>query len=316
MKIDIFCHFLPRRYFEGLDRKAARGGDTFQETEWLLKNLALSQIEVRLRLMERYPDVLQVLTIATPPLETLVGPEDAAELSRIGNDEMAELVARYPDRFVGAVACLPLNDIDATIREAERAIEELKFRGVQVFTNMNGEPLDSPRFKPLYAKLAEYDLPIWIHPWNLPASSLSAASQEWVKGLLLRNMVGWPFQTTIAMIRLATSGIFEEYPGIKFITHHCGGMVPFFAKRIGIDKLRAFYNDTALYGNTSALSCGYDFFGPDHVLFGTDMPLGSGASGYGYTSETIRSVEDMAIPAEDKEKIFRENAMRLLKLTL
>ena len=84
------------------------------------------------------------------------------------------------------------------------------------------------------------------------------------------------------MMRLALAGVFEDYPDIKFITHHCGGMVPFFERRIRnerrirIEHLRKFYNDTAVYGNTAALMCGYAFFGADHLLFGTDAPLGSG----------------------------------------
>jgi predicted TIM-barrel fold metal-dependent hydrolase len=78
--------------------------------------------------------------------------------------------------------------------------------------------------------------------------------------------------------------------------------------------LRRFYNDTALYGNSAALMCGYAYFGAEHLLFGTDMPLGSGALGYGYTLETIRSIKRMNVPDEDKGKIFEHNARRLLKL--
>ena len=116
--------------------------------------------------MDRLPDVLDVLTVALPPLETvLVTPKDAVELAKIANDEMAELVAKYPDKFLTAVACLPMNDIDAAIKEADRAITHLEFRGVQIFSNIDGEPLDEPKFKPLYERMAQYDLPIWIHPW-------------------------------------------------------------------------------------------------------------------------------------------------------
>ncbi len=82
------------------------------------------------------------------------------------------------------------------------------------------------------------------------------------------------------------------------------------------DVFRNFYNDTAIYGNTPALMCAYDFFGADHLLFGTDAPLGPSGKGYGYTLETIRAIERMDVPASDKDKIFLDNACRLLRLPL
>jgi predicted TIM-barrel fold metal-dependent hydrolase len=317
MKIDIFAHILPKKYFEALRKKVKGGVDFSQLSEWVLLNRALSEIDIRLRLMDRYPDVLQVLTLALPPLEVVVSASDAIELAKIANDEMAELVLKYPDSFVTAVACLPLNDIDAAIEEADRAITELKFKGVQIFSNINGEPLDERKFRPLYERMVQHDLPLWIHPWNSPKSV-----QEWVKPPFM-GAIGWDFETSLAMLRLVHAGVFKDYPNIKFITHHCGGMVPICERRFkampGImsEDVRKFYNDTALYGNTAGLMCGYAFFGAAHLLFGTDMPLGSTRlGGYGYTLETIHSIEQMDIPAPDKDKIFEDNARQLLKLTL
>jgi len=230
-------------------------------------------------------------------------------------DELAELVDRYPDKFVAGVACLPMNDIDAAVKEAERAITKLGLKGVQIYSRINGEPLSEPKFKPLWETMARLDLPIWIHPATYDK---------------LDNDIGlfsWPFETSSAMFRLVTAGVFNDYPNIKFITHHCGAMVPFFQKRIkwvlslvpGMyptikhpeEHFRKFYNDTAVYGNTSALMCGYDFFGPDHLLYGTDCPLGPK---FGLTGETAESIERMAIPAAEKEKIFFGNAANLLTL--
>jgi aminocarboxymuconate-semialdehyde decarboxylase len=220
---------------------------------------------------------------------------------------------------------LPLNDIDAAIKEADRTITQLHFKGVQIFTSINGEPLDAPKFRPLYKRMAQHDLPIWIHPWGKP----KAAS-----GNLLTDPggFGWPFETTIAMGSLTQSGVFEDYPNIKFITHHCGGMVPFLARRINgphvkeitgeqrtriVANFHKFYADTAVYGNSSALMCGYAYFGADHMVFGTDTPLGGNADSsgaYRCTLETIRSVEQMDVPVMDKDKIFEGNAVRLLRL--
>jgi predicted TIM-barrel fold metal-dependent hydrolase len=264
--------------------------------------------------MNRYPDVLQMLTVANVPLEKSVSPKDAVELAQIANDELADLVLKYPDKFFGAVACLPMNDMDAALKEAERAITKLRLKGVQIYCRINGEPLDTPKFKPLYEKMAGYDLPIWIHP---------TTNEK------LDNDIGifsWPFETTSAMFRLVRSGVFVEYPNIKFIVHHAGAMVPFFAERIKWvmslvpqpypnlhEHFRKFYNDTAVYGNTSALMCAYDYFGADHLLFGTDAPLGPR---WGMVEDTIASIERMAIPDADKEKILKKNAVDLLKLAL
>jgi len=252
--------------------------------------------------------------VAQVPLEKFVSPKDAVELSRIANDELADLVLNYPDRFFGAVACLPMNDMDAALEEADRAITRLRLKGVQIYSRINGEPLDAPKFKPLYEKMAGYDLPIWIHP--TPNEKLDNDF----------GIFSWPFETTSAMLRLVRSGVFADYPNIKFIVHHAGAMVPFFAERIRWvmslvpqphpnihEHFHKFYNDTAVYGNTSALMCAYDYFGADHLLFGTDAPLGPR---WGMVEDTIASIERMAIPDADKEKILKKNAVDLFKLAL
>lgn len=323
MKIDVFSHFLPKRYVDAL------GIDAKAWTPIWLPNTPLCQIDARLDILDRNPDVTQIINIATPPLETLVTPVKAIELAKIANDEMAEIVHKYPKKFLSAIACLPLSDIDASIKEAERAITELHFCGVQIFTNINGEPLDSPKFKPLYKRLAQFDLPIWIHPWLNPKPAAGDLHDNPVLGL------GWPFETTMAMGCLAQSEIFEDYPDIKFITHHCGGMVPFFSRRIAMSgwkrpaivtvkertrvvaNFHKFFADTAVYGNSAALMCGLAYFGIDHLIFGTDTPLGGEADSngeYRCTHETIRSIEQMNISSKDKKKIFELNTLHLLKI--
>ena len=107
---------------------------------------------------------MHLLTIAGPNLESVLEPKDAAECARIANDEMAELVAKHPDRFCGACASLPMNDIDAALAETDRAIKDLRFRGVEIFTDHNGRPVDAPEILPLYEKMAAYNLPILLHP--------------------------------------------------------------------------------------------------------------------------------------------------------
>ncbi len=137
------------------------------------------------------------------------------------------------------------------------------------------------------------------------------------------------------MTRLAMSGIFEKLPTLKIITHHCGAMVPFFEQRINVgymshlsrmgfkhapvlkkrplDYFRMFYGDTALYGSLPGLTCGYAFFGADHMLFATDMPYDP-QLGDIYIRETIRAVEGMDIADSEKKKIFAENAKEMMRL--
>lgn len=307
MKIDIFTHILPPKYLETLNKKAKLV--EYRAT----KNRACVDLDMRIKLMERNPDVLQVLTIAISSIETELSQTDSIELARIANDELAEIIARHPDKFIAGVATLPLNDMDAALKETDRAITQLGLKGVQLLARIKGEQIDDIKFKPLYDKMAKYDLPIWLHP----------VSDE----MFDESVFGWPFATTNAMRRLVIAGVFQDYPNIKFIVHHCGAMAPYFAGRIKWlfplafemdnpirkwgEDFRKFYNDTATYGTTSALMCGLDFFGADHILFGTDAPLGPQ---FGLTAETIEAVQRMNISDIDKEKIFKQNAVDLLKM--
>jgi predicted TIM-barrel fold metal-dependent hydrolase len=310
MKIDIFSHIMPKKYFATYAKKNPEINKRIEA-----RSTAVIDLDVRLRLMNRYPDVLQVLTVANIPLETFAGAADAIELARIANEELAELVDKYPDRFVAGVACIPMNDIDAACKEADYAITRLGLKGVQIYSRINGEPLSEPKFKPLWDLMARHDLPIWIHP---------ATNDKLDQDI---GVFSWPFETSMAMYRLVMSGVFNAHPDLKFIVHHCGAMVPFFEKRIkwvlslvpGLfpdikhpeEHFRKFYTDTAVYGNTPSLMCGYAFFGAGHLLFGTDAPLGPR---FGMTGETAESIERMAIPEEEKARIFFYNASDLLSL--
>jgi aminocarboxymuconate-semialdehyde decarboxylase len=149
------------------------------------------------------------------------------------------------------------------------------------------------------------------------------------------SLFGWPYDTTSAMARLVFSGIMEKYPNLKIVTHHLGGMVPFYAERIRqftqisrvgqeklylkkdcIDYFRMFYADTAIYGNPTALTCGVTFFGADHVLFGIDFPLGDSEHGDRNYRQTINAIEAMGLSDEDKKKIYEDNARKLMRLPI
>jgi aminocarboxymuconate-semialdehyde decarboxylase len=331
-KIDIATHILPLKYKKVLYEKTPPGSD-------IIRNISatptLSDLDHRFRIMDKFDGLMQVLTVTSPPIEEIVGPEEAVDLAKLANDSMAELIDKYPERFVAGVACLPMNNPDAMLEEADRAIKELKFRGVEVHTPINDKPLDAHEFLPLYEKMSQYDLPIWIHPWR----SKDYRDYRTEKESLYRafSVFGWLYETTIAMTRLVFSGILERYPNLKFITHHSGAMVPFFRERIigsydrlvthvkdnvrqgltkpHIEYFKLFYNDTAINGNTSALMCAHEFCGADHLLFGTDMPFDT-EYGERNLRQVTEAIQQMNISGSEKEDIFWGNAKRLLNLQI
>jgi predicted TIM-barrel fold metal-dependent hydrolase len=331
-KIDIFTHIMPLRYREKLLKIAPPGLDIITNVG---STPTLYDLDKRFRIMDKFDGLRQVLTLSAPPVEQIADPKQAEGLARLGNDGLAELVHKYPDRFAAGVASLPMNNMDAAMVELDRAIRDLKLKGVQVLTPVNEKPMDSPEFFPLYEKMAEYDLPVWIHPRRGQGYPDYRTEEE--SKFRVFSVFGWPYETTVAMTRLVFSGILEKYPRLKWITHHCGGMVPFLRERVigsydrifkdlkddvrqrltkpHVEYFRMFYNDTAINGNTSALMCAYEFCGAEHLLFATDYPFDT-ELGERNLRQVIKAIEQMAISAAEKEKIFEGNAKRLLALSI
>jgi len=330
LKVDAYAHISPPKYTDVL-RKEYPGF----YNQILGACSPLYDMSERFRIMDKYPDVVQVLTVGpVPPLEAFADSEKSVGLAKQANDEMAELVTKYRDRFVAAIALLPMNNIDAAVKEADRAIKDLGFRGIYVHSNINGRPLDSPEFLPLYEKMSQYNLPIYIHPWR--GDDIAEYPSEKTSKYMIASVFGWPYETTAAMTRLVFSGILEKYPNLKVVTHHCGGMVPYYEQRIlqhygqrertgtasflkglpksAIEYYKMFYADTAIHGNTPALMLAYHFFGADHIVLGADMPLGDYYFGFRSYRQTINAIEAMDITDAEKRKIFADNALHLLRL--
>jgi len=330
MKIDIYAHIIPPKIkdliFEG-------GKGSFALKEHLSNYPTLFDLDHRFRIMDKYPDVIQVITLSGVSVDEVALPKEAAVLAQKVNDEMAELVRKYPDRFTVGVATVSTRDIDSALKELDRAFNQLNLRGLQLRIPINRKPVDHSDFFPIYEKMCQYNLPIWWHPEgrvDLPNYEGESESKYWIW-----HLWGLPFETTVSMTRLIFGGVLNKYPNLKIITHHCGAMVPFFADRIRnhynflemrnkkdfhhgltehpVEYFRKFYNDTAIVGNPSALMCAYDFFGPDRLLFGTDVPFDPTLGDYG-TGQTIKAVEQMNISDTDKKKIFEDNARKLLRL--
>ena len=229
-----------------------------------------------------------------------------------------------------------MNNPKAAEKEMSRALDELGAFGIQLYTNAAGKPLDSPEFLPLFEEAVRRDIPIWIHPArgaDFPDYLTETKSQYEIWWTF-----GWPYETSVMMARLVFAGYFDKFPTLKIITHHMGGMIPYFEGRVGygwdqlgtrtsdvdykallksmkkrpVDYFKHFYADTALFGGAPATKCGFEFFGLDNVVFASDMPF-EPAPGL-YARETIKCVEGLDLTKEQKDQIFRGNAERLLKL--
>jgi len=332
MKIDMFNHFFPKTFF---DRHIAAGRGGHDIGKRVSNIQTIVDVDARLKLLDQFGDYVQVVSLPLPPLETIAGPDASPQLAKEANDGLAELVAKH-ERFLGFVAALPMNNIEAALRELARATDELGAFGVQLYTNVAGKPLDAPEFLPIFEEAVRRDIPIWMHPArgaDFPDYQTESRSQYEIWWTF-----GWPYETSVAMARLVFSGYLTKFPDLKLITHHMGGMIPYFEGRVGfgwdqlgtrtsdidyislltsmderpIDYFRQFYADTALFGAASATRCGLDFFGLDRVVYASDMPF-EPTPGL-YARETIRCVEALELTIKQKARIYRGNAERLLKL--
>lgn len=334
MKIDVFCHLFPRNFY---DRMLALPESSSSIKKRVSGIPAIVDLETRFRFMDRFPEYAQVPSLPAPPIESLADPRHSPELAQIANDGLAELVRKYPDRFPGFVAGLPMNNPEAAVKEIERAIVQLGAWGVQIYTNVNGKPLDEPEFLPIFEKMAALDAPIWVHPAR--SSAFADYRTEKKSKYELWWVFGWPYDTSVFMARIVFAGYFDLFPNLKIITHHLGGMIPYFSGRTGpgLDQLgvrteeedltvylrrlkkrpqdyfKMFYADTATFGSRAALECGLDFFGADRVLFASDSPFDP-EKGPGYIRETIRCIEEARISVQDREKIYEGNIRKMLRV--
>jgi predicted TIM-barrel fold metal-dependent hydrolase len=332
MIIDIFNHFSPKAYFDRL-ADFIPGHPVLSAFPRLT---TLWDVEARLRLMDEFGDMQHVLSLANPPLELIASPDRTPELARLANDTLAETCRLHPDRFPAFIASLPMNNVEASLQEIDRAVRDLGARGVQVFTNVAGKPLSAPEYRPIFQRMTALDLPVWVHPMR--AAQFSDYASEQVSESEIWFSFGWPYETTACMTRLIYSGIFDELPGLKIVSHHMGGMIPYFHSKINlgfrqiffgtaernplaeeaglkkrpVEYYRMLYADTAL-GEVAPTRCGHAFFGTAHCLFASDAPFDPEQGRY-LLRNTIKAVNALEIPQAEKDAIFSGNARTLLKL--
>src|SRR4026208_509177 len=165
LKLDIFPHIFPQPYFERMKR-IAEGNPPLAAPPTRGRHIpVLWDLDQRIKMMKKFPGYKQVLTLSMPAVEFLGNENETPELARLANDGMAEIVKQHPDLFPAFVASLPMNSVPAALEEMDRAIAKLGAKGVQIFINVNGRPLDEPEFFRIFERMSKtYDLPAWAHP--------------------------------------------------------------------------------------------------------------------------------------------------------
>lgn len=314
MVIDFSSHIITRevekllssnKYFQGIRRSIA--GES-------------SDPEKRIELMEKFGIDMQVLT-QTPPVIVGLDAEEAAEVCRTSNDAIGRICQSYPETFI-PFAFISLLDVKEAVRELDRAVNKWGCPGVIVGSNHDNKGLDDPENGPFFEKVCELDIPVFVHP--IQWKSYNLVEEDFA----VMRLFGWPFDTTIAILRLIVSGTMERYPTLRIVGHHLGGgMFPFFSNRFNIklpnlkhvlkkpvsESLRRIYGDTAVDGTAAALPCGHAFFGTERMLFGTDYPF-SPENGEVYLRENLAIVKSMDLPEGEKDMILGGNAKKLLGL--
>jgi aminocarboxymuconate-semialdehyde decarboxylase len=331
--IDAFNHFNPKRYFDALLESLAGQKDIGKRVRGIP---ALYDLDLRLKVVEQFPDYTQVLSLGLPMIDRLWGPDKTPEMAKLANDGLAEVVAKNPKHFVGYSAVVPMNAPAAAAKEAERALKN-GANAIQLGTNVNGRAIDGKEFWPLYEVIEKSGRPILLHPSR--AREMPDYVGEEKSKYEICSVLGWPYETGVTLSRFIFSKIMDTYPNLKVVSHHLGGVIPYLDGRVAhsfdqmgartsdedyeglrkslkkrpYDYFKDFYADTAIEGTRAPMVCGIDFFGADHVLFASDCPFDK-EKGPGYIRSTIATLESIEMAPADREKISFRNAQKMFGL--
>ncbi|MFD1599734.1 amidohydrolase family protein [Halobellus rarus] len=320
--VDGYTHVLTERFFEDLtDKFGFQGLSGRPEFLW--------DHDQRKQDMADYGVDKQVITLALPTMFQGMDHDLALDITRLANDEIRRLADEHPDDFI-PVGTIPKVS-EEFLAEFDRCVDDLDMAGVQIFSNVDGRPLDDDRFWPLFERAEATGTPLWMHPqlWEW---------YDWASEYMEHRLFGWPFDTTLALSRLVFGGVMEEYPDLQIVSHHGGGMVPFYGRRIEMfyqqrmaypenyqgyhehaaelskpaeEYFKKFNADTAVSGSTPALECAESFFDAGNVVFGTDYPF-SPERGRQTVEYTIDAVDRMDVDDGTRESIFADNLYDLI----
>lgn len=298
-KIDIFAHVLLPKYYNKMLSIDSKIPKTYAFT-----NIeSLKDMNIRRNLWNK--KTKQIISYANINAEDYCNPKISSQLVREANKELIECIKVNKDMFSYGVGMLPFNNVEESLKILDEIKNSDELIGIQVFTRHMGKSIADSEFRPILKKCEQLNLLVLLHPVfdnRKPDNNI---------------VFSWEYELSQAMMQLVQSNIFEECPNIKIIVHHAGAMVPFFAGRIDNilkDKkndFKKFYVDTAILGNSKALELTIDYFGIDHVLYGTDAPFGIMPNGA--IKEIKDAIDMLSISNEDKEKIYNKNINRLIR---
>jgi aminocarboxymuconate-semialdehyde decarboxylase len=323
-KLDLHTHYYPQIYFEKIRNLPSEfsfdkspSGQTiikYRGARFFGVTPPMTDVAQRLADMDRVGIDVEVISLSTPNV-FFADAQHQSEIARTVNDAYAELIAQYPARFKG-FASIPMDAPDAALNELHRAIDELKLNGVILLSNIGGRPLTSPEYRPFFAEANRMKLCILLHPM-LPANT------EPFREYVLGPIVGFMFDTTLAVARMCFDGMLREFPDIRWIVGHLGGAVPYLMERMDngwrdfpecrakIDELpsvylKRLYYDTVNF-NPHMLMMVREMIGADQMVLGSDYPhlLGS-------IERAVASIEGLEIPDADKRRIFEGTALSIL----
>jgi 6-methylsalicylate decarboxylase len=304
LRIDTHQHLIPPDYRKALRKAGLDEAGGRRMPDW--------SADASLQAMAELGIGTAILSVSTPGTAFLSAPADAAALARDLNDYTAELVAAQPDRY-GFFATVPMPNIDESVAEISRALDELKADGVVLPANNAGTYLGQDGQDPLFAALNDRSAVVFIHPAELPGPIVPNIAPFAADFLL---------DTSRAAYLLVCNGIRTRYPNIRFILSHAGGFVPYASHRMAVamtadtgrswadilDDFASFYFDTALSSSAAALPTLLAFAKPGHITFGSDWPFAPVAAAKLFAAglETYP-----AIDADTRGAIDRTNALAL-----
>jgi aminocarboxymuconate-semialdehyde decarboxylase len=324
LKFDLHTHFYTDEFFQQVRElpsefsfdKSSSGQTiiTYRGARFFGVTPAMTDVSQRLDDMDRVGIDVEVVSLSTPNVFFTDGEHQPA-VARMINDSYAKLIAKHPTRFKG-FASIPMDNPDAALNELRRAMEELKLNGVVLLSNIGGQALTSPQYRPFFEEANRIGLCIFLHPM-IPANS--DAFREYVLG----PIIGFPFDTSLAVARMCYDGMFADFPNIRWIIGHLGGAVPYLMERmdngfrdfpdcrVKIDQLPSHYLKQLYYDTVSfsphTLSMVRNMVGTDHMVMGSDYPhlLGS-------IDRAVSSIEGLEISEEEKRQIFSGTALKIL----
>ena len=328
MKIDIHAHFAPRDCFDMVDDNGKKFGPSIdvdpsgQELLTIegfkLGPVARQLYDPQARLADMNRMGVDMQAVSVPPTHFFYNTNSDLGLclSQKLNDAISEMTKAYPGRFVG-IANVPMQDIGKAGPELKRAVKQLGLKGVQINSNINGKNLDEPELLPFFEAAAALDVPVFIHPHYV-------AGVDRLSKYYLTNLIGNPFDTTIAIASLIFGGILEKFPKLKFVCAHAGGCAPYIQGRWEHgyrhvwgtkyvlpkppgEYLKKMYFDTIAHYKP-ALNYLASTQGVDYLVMGSDYPFDMA------DMNPVSSVNQLAVSSKDKEKIMRTNAEQLLKI--